>query len=76
VIPDPLAALPTETTDALPLHLVTEAAYAGWSDAQAPATQRWLQRAGFRPERGKWQIVPDACSAALVCAGRKCQAGG
>jgi leucyl aminopeptidase len=70
VTPDPLATLPVDATDALPLHLVTEPAYARWVAAQPAAAQHWLQRAGFRPERGKWLVVPDASgAAALVCAG-------
>jgi leucyl aminopeptidase len=70
VTPDPLATLPLDTTDALPLHLVTESGFAGWITAQPAAAQLWLQRAGFRPERGKWQIVPDASGTPmLVCVG-------
>jgi leucyl aminopeptidase len=70
VTADPLATLPLDTTDALPLHLVTEPAFAGWTAAQPAAAQRWLQRSGFRPERGKWQIVPDASGApASACVG-------
>lgn len=68
--PDPLAALPIDTTDALPLHLVTEAGYGAWSNAQPSVAQRWLQRAGFRAERGRWLVVPDATgAAAMVCVG-------
>jgi leucyl aminopeptidase len=68
--PDPLATLPLDTTDALPLHLVTEPAFTGWLAAQPATAQQWLQRSGFRPERGKWQIVPGTSGApALVCVG-------
>jgi len=70
VTPDPLAALPADTSHALPLHLLTEPAYSAWVDAQPPVSQRWLQRAGFRAERGKWQVIPDATGTpAMVCVG-------
>ena len=68
--PDPLAALPAETTDALPLHLVTETGFGAWVAAQPQVAQRWLQRAAFRPERGSWLVIPDATGAtSQVCAG-------
>jgi leucyl aminopeptidase len=70
VISDPLATLPLDATDALPLHLVSESAFAGWTAGQPAAAQRWLLRAGFRPERGKWLVLPDTSGApALVCVG-------
>jgi leucyl aminopeptidase len=56
--------------DSLPLHLVTETGFSAWIAGQPQVAQRWLQRAGFRPERGKWLVIPDAAGlASMVCAG-------
>jgi len=46
--------------EAIPLHLVAERDYAGWMSAQSTATRLWLQRSAFRPEQGKWILLPGA----------------
>jgi leucyl aminopeptidase len=67
---DPLAALPSGSADALPLHLVTEGAFAAWTAAQQGATQSWVKANAFRPERGRLLVVPGSNgNPSMVCAG-------
>ncbi|MDJ0825901.1 MAG: leucyl aminopeptidase family protein [Rhodobacter sp.] len=43
---------------ALPLHLISKEAYAGWLDGQAPQVRAWLEGAGFSAALGKVALVP------------------
>ena len=71
--PPPLTTLFEAPGEAIPLHLVAERDYAAWMSAQSAATRLWLQRSAFRPEQGKWILLPGADgepSAVLVGTGR------
>jgi len=46
--------------EAIALHLVAERDYAGWIAGQSPQTQRWLQCSAFRPESGRWVLLPGS----------------
>jgi leucyl aminopeptidase len=56
------ALLKHSTTDspALPVWLVTEGTLEAWLAAQAPAVGRWAAESGFKAERHRVLLVPDA----------------
>jgi leucyl aminopeptidase len=77
VNPPPLTTLFEAPAETIPLHLVAERDYAGWLSAQSSAHRLWLQRSAFRPEQGRWTLLPGADgepSAVLVGTGRSFEA--
>jgi leucyl aminopeptidase len=55
---DDLPTLPESVSEPLPLHLVADADFPAWLATQSETTAAWLQRSGFRPEHGRWMLVP------------------
>jgi leucyl aminopeptidase len=47
------------TAAPLPVHCVSEADHAAWLAAQTPRVRAWLAASDFRPERGRWALLPD-----------------
>jgi leucyl aminopeptidase len=66
---DVLATLPMQTSDALPLHLLSEADFPAWLATQSNSTRQWITSQAFAPERGHWLIVPAADKPALAVVG-------
>ena len=53
------AGLTRDSTDALPLHVVTRADYAEWRGAQPAAVGAWLDAQGFDGSAYTAMLVPD-----------------
>ena len=53
------AGLTRDSTDALPLHIVTRADYAEWRGAQPAAVGTWLDAQGFDGSAYTAMLVPD-----------------
>ena len=53
---------PTASTasPALTLHCIAEPDYAAWRAQQSGPVRAWLDAAGFKPERGRWLLLPDS----------------
>ena len=56
----PVPSLCEDLAGAIALHLVAEREYDGWMSAQTPEIRLWLQRSAFRPESGRWVLLPAA----------------
>ncbi|HXC58075.1 MAG TPA: hypothetical protein VN645_02095, partial [Steroidobacteraceae bacterium] len=52
------------------LQLIGEREYTQWMSTQPAALQDWLRRSGYRPEPGRWILLPsDATQTSTVLAG-------
>jgi leucyl aminopeptidase len=49
----------------LPVHCLGEADYLAWCARQPGSVRNWLQDSGFRPERGRWTLLPGDAGAAV-----------
>lgn len=57
-------------TQALPLHCIAENEFAAWRDQQGALVRAWLASSAFKPERGRWLLLPaDGGGAGAVVAG-------
>jgi leucyl aminopeptidase len=56
-VPQIRDAIPAGT---LPLHCISDAQYPAWRDAQSESLRKWLDYSAFKPERGRWILLPDA----------------
>lgn len=66
-------------SNATSLHLVGEESFDTWLAAQSGATQAWLQAQGFRAERNRLVLLPDAdgrVSAAVFGLGKRAKEEG
>jgi leucyl aminopeptidase len=43
---------------ALLLHCIAEPEFAAWRDQQSAPVRAWLEAVAFRPERGRWSLLP------------------
>jgi len=43
---------------ALPLYCIAESSFPAWRDQQTATARGWLDAAAFRPERGRWLLLP------------------
>ena len=48
------------SSNALPLHVLTHAQFAGWHAQQSPAWQGWLDGQGFTAAPGTLALLPGA----------------
>ena len=49
----------------LPVHCLGEVGYAAWCEQQSESARNWLLASGFRPERGRWTLLPADTGAAI-----------
>ena len=45
---------------AVPIHLISESGFDAWRDSLPARARSWLTANGFRPERGRVCLIPDA----------------
>lgn len=61
--------LATDTTDAIPLHLLDEGAVANWLSGQDDATQSWASANGFSGALGQTLVCPGPDGIAMAAVG-------
>ena len=68
----PVPSLCEDLAGTIALHLVAEREYDGWMSGQSAEIRVWLQRSAFRPDCGRWVLLPgiDGPAAVLVGTGR------
>ena len=67
----------TPVPGSVALHLLFEDQLESWLDAQPEGTRAWLQASGFKAEKNRVQLIPDARGGvgSVVCGLGKRQAG-